>query len=632
MATDTETNSPSDAVTATAVLYLRVSSGAQVNKAHDPEGYSIPGQREACERHAQTLGAEIIGEFVEPGRSGTSMDRPALQELLGRLGELRPAYVIFYDLSRVARDDFDALWLWREIDKQGAKIESTRERVDSSPAGRFMYTILAGVNAMRSRDDAEKIKMGIERRHSEGLSFGPARLGYLNARENVAGREVAVVVPDPDRVKLVQLAFDLFATGDFSITTLTDLMDEAGLRTRGSQKRPSRALSRSQVHRVLRDDFYIGLVTLNGVKRPGRHDPIIRAQTFERVQQLLGAHRASGDRTKKHAHYLSGSLYCTCGKRMGYGRHKSKTGAHYHYFSCLSRVTKQGRCPAPYAPTDSIEEAVTAEYLTERARLDPNERAAVRQAVKDFVEAKAQTAVRESQRHARRLKELNAEQQKLVQLYYRDLVSEDVLTAEQQRIKAERAQAHKWADEAAHDVQNVMQALDEALTLLDRRHIPYDRATPNQRRLLNQAIFTHIFVLGPDAVEAEPNELYKTLIALARSLTRSETASQAEPDGKRSENDSGPVSRGRSSHVDQMAEGEGFEPPGPVTRPNGFQDRRIQPLCHPSGRCVEPSTLGREVRPRPRAGSEARRARFGGCARSGRGRRLGSCRSRSPSG
>ena len=31
------------------------------------------------------------------------------------------------------------------------------------------------------------------------------------------------------------------------------------------------------------------------------------------------------------------------------------------------------------------------------------------------------------------------------------------------------------------------------------------------------------------------------------------------------------------------AEGPGFEPGRPLTRPNGFQDRRIQPLCHPSG-------------------------------------------------
>ncbi len=32
------------------------------------------------------------------------------------------------------------------------------------------------------------------------------------------------------------------------------------------------------------------------------------------------------------------------------------------------------------------------------------------------------------------------------------------------------------------------------------------------------------------------------------------------------------------------AEGEGFEPPEALTNFCGFQDRRNQPLCHPSGR------------------------------------------------
>ena len=40
----------------TAIIYLRVSSVGQVNTAHDPEGYSIPGQREACQRYADGLG------------------------------------------------------------------------------------------------------------------------------------------------------------------------------------------------------------------------------------------------------------------------------------------------------------------------------------------------------------------------------------------------------------------------------------------------------------------------------------------------------------------------------------------------------------------------------------------------
>jgi DNA invertase Pin-like site-specific DNA recombinase len=52
-----------------AVIYLRVSSVGQVNTAHDPEGYSIPGQREACQRYAEGLDAAVIREYVEPGKS-----------------------------------------------------------------------------------------------------------------------------------------------------------------------------------------------------------------------------------------------------------------------------------------------------------------------------------------------------------------------------------------------------------------------------------------------------------------------------------------------------------------------------------------------------------------------------------
>src|SRR5918912_1229581 len=118
------------------------------------------------------------------------------------------------------------------------------------------------------------------------------------------------------------------------------------------------ALSRSQVHRLLRDEFYVGTVTLNRVKREGRHDPLIDRETFEQVQAVLSAHRKSGDRSHKHLHHLRGSLYCTCGRRLGYGRHKSKAGRYYEYFSCLSRVTRGGRCSSPYFPVDRVEEAI----------------------------------------------------------------------------------------------------------------------------------------------------------------------------------------------------------------------------------------------------------------------------------
>ena len=61
-----------------AFIYLRVSSAGQVNTDNDPEGISLPAQRAAILRRAQELDAEIAAEFVEPGRSATTVDgRPA---------------------------------------------------------------------------------------------------------------------------------------------------------------------------------------------------------------------------------------------------------------------------------------------------------------------------------------------------------------------------------------------------------------------------------------------------------------------------------------------------------------------------------------------------------------------------
>jgi hypothetical protein len=72
------------------------------------------------------------------------------------------------------------------------------------------------------------------------------------------------------------------------------------------------------------------------------------------------------------------------------------------------------------------------------------------------------------------VRELTAQQQKLVQLYYNGGVSEGVLKAEQQRIAAETAQAERWVEAARAETQDVMDALDDALLLLDETVI-YER-------------------------------------------------------------------------------------------------------------------------------------------------------------
>ncbi len=575
--------------TATAVVYLRVSSQGQVNTAHDPEGYSIPAQRAAALRHAESLSAEVVAEFVELGKTGTTTRRDALQQLLSELPKLKPTYVIIYDLSRLARDDFDALWLLSEIEKHGAKLESTLERIDDSPAGKLLYTVMAGVNAFRSRGDAVKVKSGLERKFLAGGHMGPAPIGYLNAKEVVGAREVAVVVPDPDRKELVQMAFELFATGDYSITQMVNILEDAGLRYRATPKKPSKPMNRSMVHRMLRDDFYIGIVTLKGAKREGIHEPIIEQEIFERVQSILTAHRASGDRSHKHSHYLKGSLHCSCGCRLGYGRHKGSSGGMYEYFSCLSRVRRRGSCQAPYIPVEATEKAV--ERMNNRVVLTKREQEAITQAVRDHAEAKALVAKKESERHSRKLRELNSQQQKLVQLHYQQAVSIEVLKAEQQRIEAERSQAHRWSKAAVADVQDVMAALKIALELVDEGRLPYAAANEFCRRLINQALYEKIIVESVDDAKGQLSPLYAQLIPLARDLGRQAAQSGRrgpEPAGNRAENRADPVFRGLRSYENKMAERAGFEPAMEFNPHTRLAGECLQPLGHLSRDCGRP--------------------------------------------
>lgn len=478
----------------TAIICLRVSTPSQVNKAINPEGYSIPNQREQCQRYCENNlgGVEVIDEVIEPGVSAKDIARrPHVRELIEKIDELHPDFVVYFDLSRSAREDYDAQWLWREIvEKRGVRIQSIHERIDDTPNGRMIYSITAAVNANRIRQDGLKVKDGLARKFLEGGHMGPAPIGYRNDKLLLPGREVRVVTVDEERADHVRDAFSLFATGNYSISTLTDILEVKGLRWRATPKKPERPMSRASVHRMLRDDFYTGTITFKGQKRPGIHQALIEETTFERVQQILDTHRTSGNRWRKHDHYLVGEIFicerCHC--RLAYGRHRSHTGTHYEYFSCLSRVRDTGPCGAKYLQVNAVEQAVEAYHAT--ILYSPEQQDRLREMVREFVSARVETATKEAELHQRRLGALKAEQKNLIQLHNKGLVDDEVLAEEQARLKLERSHAQQLIEHATAEVADVMEALDDALSLVAET-FPYGETNdPVIRELINQA--THL--------------------------------------------------------------------------------------------------------------------------------------------
>ena len=157
----------------------------------------------------------------------------------------------------------------------------------------------------------------------------------------------------------------------------------------------------------------------------------------------------------------------------------------------------------------------------DRPWLNEQEQTALREAVREFVGSKAENARAEAERHSRRLRELTAQQQKLVQLYYRDAISVEVLQAEQLRIAAEQAQVERWQHQAVAQVDDVMQALDDALLLLCQPGEAYEQADPSLKKILNRAIFQRILIQVVDRrveAEGETQEVYTALVETAGSL------------------------------------------------------------------------------------------------------------------
>lgn len=111
---------------ARAVIYLRVSSTGQVRTDYDPEGLSIPAQRQACQRKAEQLGAAVIREYVEPGVSGGSiLKRAAFQQMVADVRDKQDVdYVIVWSVSRWARDQEDHWTARGLITRAGATLIS----------------------------------------------------------------------------------------------------------------------------------------------------------------------------------------------------------------------------------------------------------------------------------------------------------------------------------------------------------------------------------------------------------------------------------------------------------------------------------------------------------------------------
>ena len=546
-----------------AVIYLRVSTSRQVNRAEDPEGYSLPAQREACQWKAQSLGAEIVDEYIDKARSATTAARPQFQAMLNRIRTERDVdYVICDKVDRFARDRRDDANILFELKACGAQLVSVKENIDDTPSGQLLHAIMAGFAEFYSRNLGAEALKGMTVKAKRGGTNGRAPIGYMNVgQRRDDGREVRGVSVDPDRAPLVQWAFEAYATGEWTLTTLTEALQQKGLRSlpHASSRAPA-LIQRSAVGHMLSSPYYIGIIKFQGGEYEGLHQPLVSRQLFAEVQEVLRSRRVAGEKTRKHQHYLRGTLFCAkCESRMGFTRAKGH-GGEYDYYFCIGRQQKRTSCREPFVRVDAVEVAIERYYRNEiRIPLD------VQKTIGDGLRAELEyqrSCARPEILHAKkRVTQLAEERRRLSRAVVTGGVSEEDAPLEQARIAEELRQAKRILETAEQIQHNIEDTLARALELVGRCDEAYASASPTLRRKLNQLFFKKLLVRN-DEIEAadieEPWESFRS-DAILRELAKS---AKRKP---------GRVSSGRGLNIGLLAGPPGLEPgltgPEPVVLP-----------------------------------------------------------------
>ena len=566
------------AFTKRAVIYLRVSTAKQVRKDDDPDGYSLPAQRDSCLRKAEALDAKVAQIFIDRGESAKTADRPEFQRMLRFVKEQGDIdYVILDKVDRFARNRRDDANILFELRSVGCQLVSVKENIDETPGGQLLHAVMAGIAEFYSKNLATEAIKGMTQKAISGGTPGRAPIGYLNTRRRIDGAEIRVVEKDPERAPLVRWAFEQYATGEWTVAGLTEALADRGLDTLPRRNALPKPLALSRVANMLRNRYYIGKVTFKDVEYEGRHERLVSDELFSQVQLILDLHR-NGEKQRVHTHYLKGSVFCAhCGSRLCVQQAKD-----YVYFFCLGRHQKRTNCTAPYLQVEAVEEAVTRYYQTVAGLLPASAHEDVRQRLRDELSDKARHLEPELKRARARMAELEEERRRLARGVITGAIPEDLGREEQQRITSEWEGAQRVLAVAELGYGQIEETLELALELVSRVDEVYRLGSDRVKRLLNQCFFEKLLVSLDDGEATVAGSMFAEPWG---TLITGELAGQVDDDDHTK--NLGPYLLGRGSKEMSMVPPVGFEPTHPPP------ERRIPRIISAGQDAVRMQRFGR---------------------------------------
>lgn len=207
-----------------AIGYVRVSTTEQAR-----EGVSVDNQIEKIKAYASFNGIEGLEIITDSGRSGKTLERPGMQEILSLCKSRQVSHVIVYKLDRLTRSTKDLLSLVEDVfQKNNVQFHSLTEKIDTSSAmGKFFLTIMGAMAQMEREQISERTKDALSYKKEKGERLGAPALGY-----RVENKEVIAIDEEAETFSYI---IKLRGQG-LTLQEIVDRLDAEGRRTKRGGK------------------------------------------------------------------------------------------------------------------------------------------------------------------------------------------------------------------------------------------------------------------------------------------------------------------------------------------------------------------------------------------------------------
>lgn len=315
-------------------LYVRVSTTSQLE-----EGYSIEEQKAKLESYCDIKDWHIYKVYTDGGFSGSTTERPALEQLIKDAQNKLFDTVLVYKLDRLSRSQKDTLYLIEDIFlKNNIEFVSLLENFDTStPFGRAVIGLLSVFAQLEREQIKERMQLGKLGRAKAGKSMMWAKTSYGYNYDKETG---SMTVNEYEALAVKEI-YSSYLAG-MSITKLRDKINEE------YPKQP--AWSYRTIRGILANPVYCGLNQYKGQTFQGTHKPIISLVDFEQTQRELAkrqqkAKELSNPRPFQAKYMLSGLAqcgYCHAPLKVILGAVR-KDGSRFKRYECYQRHPRKTR-------------------------------------------------------------------------------------------------------------------------------------------------------------------------------------------------------------------------------------------------------------------------------------------------